>query len=407
MIWCRQKTLHYNLKSFGHSENFCLDIDPNACPKHWKHEMRKHVPPSFVRAMTTLKAIHFRNNKTLTSLTFPQHTSLYIPTFSLTLNDVVDTFVDVFTLMVFPTITKSKIPIRTLAPTTFAAMAAQAFSGTAILLMVIHLSRSTPLVTIPQPLLPSFLLLPKPAHSLPFSCIVSCCNSDLPMLSSSQIRQVVLLIVFPGNVLHIIVDVVDGISNFSLPPRMQRFLNVSHFPFVFFPWENDHWSIFIVTTQLNRRSFFARMDGKYPEAASTWLILSPILDLCTVECLTLCNAKVMKSLLSSAVWNSFLLLLHCSLLAHWEATFPNTSTIVTNRNWFWITSPFHSSPHAFCNHVIQKVLALVLWQYLVKFSSSFFWIGINASWLVVSHPLILSKIAWLPTPVFTSHLNTL
>ena len=55
--------------------------------------------------------------------------------------------------------TRSRMPVRTQTPTTSAVMAAHVPKGTAMLLIVIHLILSAPLMTTPQPLLPSHLEL--------------------------------------------------------------------------------------------------------------------------------------------------------------------------------------------------------------------------------------------------------
>ena len=134
-------------------------------------------------------------------------------------------------------------------------------------------------------------------------------------------------------------------------------------------------------------------------------LLSPILDLCVAACLTLCSAKVMKSLLSSAVWHLYLSILHSSLPAHSEATlfqaplllpplpphpivptphvFPSCMVVrvifhfdglcilpplrasplncvlqwCQDLFWLWITSSFQSSINAFGNHLRQKMRA--------------------------------------------------
>ena len=58
--------------------------------------------------------------------------------------------------------------------------------------------------------------------------------------------------------------------------------------------------------------------------------LSPMFGLRSTECLTLNNAKVTKSLVSSAVWHPFFLsVFHSSFPHHFGGDFvPNTSTIV-------------------------------------------------------------------------------
>ena len=55
---------------------------------------------------------------------------------------------------------KSKTSVQTRAPAFSVAMAVHAFSGTAILLIVLHFSLSTTLITIPHPMLPSSFSLP-------------------------------------------------------------------------------------------------------------------------------------------------------------------------------------------------------------------------------------------------------
>ena len=119
-------------------------------------------------------------------------------------------------------------------------------------------------------------------------------------------RQAVsFLIVFTKDVLHIIVDLGRGKCDLFLPPRVQRVLNMtsflsfllSHSIMTMYPFIGN----IAVSTQLNRWSFFANVDGSIRRPHYPWffcfvlLFLSPILVLCTVECLTLCNAKVMKS----------------------------------------------------------------------------------------------------------------
>ena len=80
--------------------------------------------------------------------------------------------------------------------------------GTAILLIVIHLSSSTPLLTTPQPLLPLTLelLSQKPCTAFHLSVLLPL--STIIFLSlCTQIRPVIgFLIVFPKNVLNVIIN---------------------------------------------------------------------------------------------------------------------------------------------------------------------------------------------------------
>ena len=106
-------------------------------------------------------------------------------------------------------------------------MAVQVVSGSAILLIVIHLSLSTPFITTPHPLLPPVFLLPSqnPRSAFQFS-VFPFVNCDLPLPFRAQVRQVVgLLSVLSENVLHIIVDHPRRIRNFPPPPRVQCVLN--------------------------------------------------------------------------------------------------------------------------------------------------------------------------------------
>ena len=106
-------------------------------------------------------------------------------------------------------------------------MAVHATSGRANLLIVIHLSLPTPLITAPQLFLPSVFLLPSqnPRTAFQFSVLFPFFNSDLPLAFTSQPGGG-LLIVFTENVLHTVVDLGDGTHNLFLPPRVQHFLSV-------------------------------------------------------------------------------------------------------------------------------------------------------------------------------------
>ena len=87
-----------------------------------------------------------------------------------------------------------------------------------------------------------------------------------------------------------------------------------------------------MSTQLFRWFFFTSVDGcimgptGLGSLLSVFGFFSPILDLCNVECLTLCRAKLMRAFWSSVVWHLFLLLLHSSLPIHSEVFLPQTQT---------------------------------------------------------------------------------
>ena len=113
-------------------------------------QQKKHTPHN------TTNAIRIR------ILTFLERRPFHI---SNQLYDIVDTLADGFHANGCLR-TKSKIPRRTLTTTTSEATTVHILKNTAILLIVIHLSLSTTLITTLQPLLPSILVLPsQKAHT--------------------------------------------------------------------------------------------------------------------------------------------------------------------------------------------------------------------------------------------------
>ena len=136
-------------------------------------------------------------------------------------------------------ITKSKMPVRTLAPAIFAAMAVQVFNGTAILLIVIHVSLSTPLITTPHPHRPSVFVVPsqKPRTAFHFS-VLPPLNRYLSLLLRAQGCQVVGLPVdvFSRNRRSVPVD-----TQFSLSNTNAVFSEYVQFsPCAFVPSRNAH-----------------------------------------------------------------------------------------------------------------------------------------------------------------------
>ena len=120
------------------------------------------------------------------------------------------------------------IPART------GAIAVHVSKGTAILPMVLQSSPSTLLITTPQPLLLSVLLpSQKPRTDFQFSVLFPYSTVIFRCISAPRFAKWSASRVFTENVFHIIVDLGDGIRHLFLPPRMQRFLNVTNFPSVF------------------------------------------------------------------------------------------------------------------------------------------------------------------------------
>ena len=107
-----------------------------------------------------------------------------------------------------------------------------AFSGAAFLLIVVQFSPSTALITIPQPLLPSYYLLPsqQPRTAFHVSVFWNALDRDHRLALRSQIRRVVcFLVVSSENVLQMIANIPDRMRDALLQPRVQCFLySVTH-----------------------------------------------------------------------------------------------------------------------------------------------------------------------------------
>ena len=108
--------------------------------------------------------------------------------------------------------------------------------------------------------------VPKASCCLPIFCLASFFNIDLPPPFCTQIRQAISFrIVFTKNALHMIVDVGGWKCDLFLPPRVQRFPNMTYFPLKLL--SRSRMTIYpffgniAVSTQVNRWSFFANMDG--------------------------------------------------------------------------------------------------------------------------------------------------
>ena len=170
--------------------------------------------------------------------------------------------------------------------------------------------------------------------------------------------------------------------------------------------------------------------------------LSPILVLCAVECLTLCNAKVMKS---SIVWHLSLLLFHFSLPSN---LVPNAPLVApTPHGSFFLSYAFvvchlvvllrliacfkvlmtafgfGSQTHPMALHALSAItsdrngsfifvqIVLAVLAILVVFCTSrplSFFFNRNKRLIVfVSLPLILSKTAWLKDQLSLPKQNTL
>ena len=154
------------------------------------------------------------------------------------------------------------------------AIAVHVSNCTAILPMVLHLSLFTFLIATPQPLLLSVLLpSQKPRTDFQFSVLFPFSTVIFRFISAPRFAKWSASRVFTENVSYTIVDLGDGIRHLFLPPRMQRFLNVTNFPSVFSHNAmtiDPFFGTFGVPTQLNRWSFFASVNGSAREPHSSW-----------------------------------------------------------------------------------------------------------------------------------------
>ena len=123
--------------------------------------------------------------------------------------------------------TRSRMSVTTHAPLPSAATAVPTFNGTAILLVVTHLSLSTPLIITPHPLYryPS----QKPVTAFDVSASVASVDNIFSLSCGPQVCPVVsFLIAFSKNVLNVIINLTDGVDDFPFPPRVQCFLNLAN-----------------------------------------------------------------------------------------------------------------------------------------------------------------------------------
>ena len=117
--------------------------------------------------------------------------------------------------------TRTKMLVRKQTPITSAAIAVRTHKGTAILLIVTHLFLSTPPV-------------PEGSHRRPLFSIIAFVHYIFSLSFCSPICPVIgMLIVFPEDVLNVIINLCDRMYDFSFPPRVQCLLNMANFPRVF------------------------------------------------------------------------------------------------------------------------------------------------------------------------------
>ena len=155
--------------------------------------------------------------------------------------------------------TRSKTLVSAHTPRTCAVMAAPTSRRSSILLIVTHFPGSTPLITIPQPLLRLSLKLPSQKPRVPFHVVRSSFSVDInlsPSLCACTSTVVCLLVMFSVDVLHKIVDVWDWRGNSSLPPWVSDPLN-----FLYCLYVLDHIAVSAelhsgsISSNVNRRIF--------------------------------------------------------------------------------------------------------------------------------------------------------